>query len=162
MWLLVIQIIVFLSYVIGIVSRYGVLESISDSWYRLPLKYNALFTFFTWGLGIPMLLYGSDALFFSGVGLCFVGAATRFKMGDFYTTLIHFSGAVAGVLLPLLYFGFSYGIWWPFLLQLWGSVFIYAYDKIENSIWWIEILGFITVLSGLYLILPELDYVGIR
>ena len=57
MWLLVIQVIVFLSYVVGIVSRYGVLESISDSWYSLPLKYNGLFTLFTWGLGIPMLIY---------------------------------------------------------------------------------------------------------
>ena len=160
MWLLVIQVIVFLSYVVGIVSRYGVLESISDSWYSLPLKYNGLFTLFTWGLGIPMLMYGSVALFLSGAGLCFVGAATRFKLGYGYTTLVHFSGAVAGVLIPLLYFGFSYGIWWPFLLQFSGCIFIFAYDTITNPIWWVEILGFITVLSGLYLILPELNYVG--
>ena len=160
MELLIIQACVFLFYVIGIVERYGVLESISESWYKLPLAYKGLFTLFTWGLGIPMFFYGPLPLFLSGVGLVFVGTATRFKMKESYTRTIHFSGAVAGVLIPLLYFGICYDMWWLFHLQFWVSAVIYAHDRIENSIWWIEILGFITVMIGMYLILPEMYYVG--
>ena len=156
MELLLVQIIVFLSYVIGIVSKYGVLPSISDSWYSLPLGWKSLFTFFTWGIGIPMLLYGTLPLFISGAGLCFVGAATQFKMKESYTRLIHFAGAAVGIVTPLIYFLWSFNVGLPFAIQLVGSLIIWNSKEFNNKLWWVEILGFLMVVYGLFSIIPAM------
>ena len=156
MELLLVQVVVFLSYVIGIVSKYGVLPSISDSWYSLPLGWKSLFTFFTWGIGIPMLLYGTLPLFISGVGLCFVGAATQFKMKESYTRLIHFAGAAVGIVTPLIYFLLSFNVGLPFAIQLVGSVIIWNSEEFNNKLWWVEILGFLMVVYGLFSIIPAM------
>ena len=160
MELLLIQLFIFISYITFIVSTYGVLPSISESWYRLPLKLKGLFTLFTWGIGIPMLFYGNETMFLSGAGLCFVGAATQFKMTAAYTRLIHYAGAGVGIILPLLYFAFGYEVYAPILFQIISAVLIMAIPKIDNKLWWIEIVGFLTIACGIYWVLPEMYYVG--
>ena len=100
--LTIIQLVVFLLYVGFIIKRYGVLPSISDSWYVLPLSQQFLFTLFTWGLGIPMLLYGNIWFFLSGAGLSFVGAATAFKSKIGLTKEVHYGGALVGILGALI------------------------------------------------------------
>ena len=161
MELLLFQIFVFITYVSFIVSSYGVLPSISDSWYSLPVGRKGLFTFFTWGIGIPMLLYGTLPMFVSGIGLCFVGAATQFKMKESYTRLIHFAGAAVGIVTPLLYFLLSFNIGLPFAVQLVGSLIIWNSNEFKNKLWWVEILGFLMVVYGIYSVLPEMYYVGV-
>lgn len=161
MGLLLFQIFVFIAYVSFVVSSYGVLPSISDSWYSLPIGRKGLFTFFTWGIGIPMLLYGTLPMFVSGIGLCFVGAATQFKMKESYTRLIHFAGASVGIVTPLLYFYLSYNNPLPFAIQVGSTIIIMGTEGIKNKLWWIEIVGFLMVVYGIYSVLPEMYYVGV-
>ena len=159
-YLLVTQVIIFCAYVLYIVERFGVLDSISESWYRLGLSEKVLFTLFTWGIGIPMLLYGSESLFISGAGLCFVGAATQFKMKDTYTRLIHYAGAIIGLFLPLFFFSLSFNISAPLMVQIFGSLIIIFIEEIKHKLWWIEILGFMTVMVGMHYAIPLMESVG--
>jgi len=154
MELLIIQLLVFVSYVGYIVSKFGVLPSISDSWYSLPLSNKWLFTFFCWGIGIPMLLYGTLPLFFSGVGLSFVGAATQFKMMESYTKQVHFIGAGIGMSVPTLYF-LSFDVYFPLLMQIWfGLYYFTTHRDMKNVLWWFEIVSFISIMLGLFKTIP--------
>ena len=100
-------------------------------------------------------------MFISGIGLCFVGAATQFKMKESYTRLIHFAGAAVGIVTPLLYFYLSYNNPLPFAIQVGSTIIIMGTEGIENKLWWIEIVGFLMVVYGIYSILPEMYYVGV-
>ena len=155
MEILLIQFLVFVVYVGYIINQYGILPSISDSWYVLPRQHNFLFTLFTWGIGIPMLFYGNAPLFFAGAGLTFVGAATQFKMKRSYTKQVHFTGAAVGIIIPLLYLAISFGNWIPLAIQAVGTVVI-TQSKINNKLWWVEILAFICIMFGLYFNLHDI------
>ena len=146
--MIIIQITIFILYTTLIVYRYGILPSISESWYVLPRGQKFLFTLFTWGLGIPMLFYDSGALFLSGSALTFVGVATQFKTSISFTREVHYAGALIGVLVPLIYFGISSDNWMPLLVQVISTMIIIS-TRIQNKIWWTEIVAFFCVLSGL-------------
>ncbi len=142
------QLLVITLYLGLITKRYGVLPSISDSWYSLPLNQKFLFTLFTWGLGIPMLFYGNVWFFLSGAGLSFVGAATQFKSMIGLTKEVHYGGALVGILSALI------GIWveWDNLLPLiWFLFFALSIQLsyIKNKIWWQEIVAVVLILWGL-------------
>jgi len=144
----IIQSATFIVYVAFIIYRFGVLPSISESWYMLPRKFNFLFTLFTWGIGIPMLFYGNPFLFISGAALTFVGVATQFKTTQAFTKQVHYIGALIGVSVPLFYFGFSLNNWIPLNMQIVG-IMIIALTTTPNKIWWVEIVAFVCVLFGL-------------
>jgi hypothetical protein len=146
--MITIQITIFILYTTLIVYRYGILPSISESWYVLPLRQKFLFTLFTWGIGIPMLFYDSGALFLSGSALTFVGVATQFKTSISFTREVHYAGALIGVLVPLIYFGISSDNWIPLVIQVFATMFI-VLTKTQNKIWWTEIVAFVCVLIGL-------------
>lgn len=149
MTLTLIQLSVFALYVGMVIRNFGVLPSISESWYEWPQDKNMYFTFFTWGLGIPMMLYGSLWFFISGAGLVFVGTATRFKSKIVSTDKIHYMGAIVGIFSALI------GIWReldnvsPLLLFILGSVVIQT-SNMKNKLWWIEILAFMIIMLGLF------------
>ena len=159
MELLLFQIFVFISYVSFIVSSYGVLPSISDSWYSLPVGRKGLFTFFTWGIGIPMLLYGTLPMFISGIGLCFVGAATQFKMKESYTKYVHFTGAAVGIFLPVAFL-YTLGIWYPLLVLTMFGLYLLIFKNTPNKLWWFEVVSFLCIITGMYDALPLFYYVG--
>lgn len=146
--LLLIQFLCFVAYITFIVKRYGVLPSISDSWYHLPLNMKFLFTLFTWSIGVPMLLYGTTWFFMSGAGLCFVGAAPMFKMKQGLTDEVHFGGATLGIFGALLGIGFAFSSWFPLAVFILMSLLIII-RKVPNYLWWIEIVAFVTILAGL-------------
>jgi hypothetical protein len=146
--MIIIQAIVFIVYISFIVYRYGVLPSISESWYVLPKGQKFLFTLFTFGIGVPMLFYDSAVLFLAGSALTFVGAATEFKSTEWIKDEVHYTGAALGIILPLLYFGFNNGLWIPLIAQVVGTIII-TLTKTPNKIWWTEILAFVCVLFGL-------------
>ena len=100
-------------------------------------------------------------MFVSGIGLCFVGAATQFKMKESYTRLIHFTGATVGIVTPLLYFLLSFNVGLPFAIQFVSTAIIMYSDEFKNKLWWIEIVGFLMVVYGIYSVLPEMYYVGV-
>lgn len=75
-----ILILTFISYIWHIVKNYGILPSISESYYRLSDKQKKLFTFFCWGFAFPTIIIGNSFfLFLAGAGIAFVGAAAAFK-----------------------------------------------------------------------------------
>ena len=96
---LLIQFTVFLSYVGYIYSKFGILDSISESWYRLEI-YNQsyLFTLFCFAVGILMLFHGDNVFYFLACsGLCFTGTASAFKDKGSWTDIIHYTGAVVAI-----------------------------------------------------------------
>lgn len=147
--LILIQLLVFVAYTSFIVSRYGVIHSISQSWYELPLKWKSLFTFFTWGLGIPFLFYDHVLFFLAGAGLIFVGAATRFRTTIANTNRIHYMGALVGILSSLLALGVVYGSWVSLVIFIITSGVIFLLNR-SHYIFWVEIAAFVVIIISLF------------
>lgn len=155
MTLSVIQILIFVSYVTFIMIKFGILPSISESWYRLRDLggvWYSLFTWFCWGLGFTMFFqtnFTAPYLFFlSGAGLCFVGAATMFKLKDSLQPYIHSIGAFVGISAALIGLGVERHAWLPLVDFLILMIIIQIFvDK--NKIWWTEILAFLSIGLGL-------------
>jgi len=137
-----VMLVVFVSYVLFIWIKYGVQESISDSYYRLPNNYNFIFTLFCWGFAIPAILAGNTLLMFlAGSGIAFVGAAARFK--EIMTKQVHMIGAFCGVIFSQLSIFFDFKMWYINVVFIVGALIIILLKKqIKNYTWWIEILAF--------------------
>lgn len=137
---------VFVSYVSYIWAKYGVLKSISQSYYELPEKLRPLMTFFCWGFSIPAIILGSSGLMFlAGSGIAFVGAAAAFQ--EKMTKEVHMIGAGVGVGASQLAIILQYGMW-PISVAFFGlSILLLLFrNKINNKhIWWIEILAFLSI-----------------
>jgi hypothetical protein len=135
-------------------NKWKVLHSISDSWYILKKEEQheeILFTIFTYLLGIGTLLhyYIHPLFFFAGMGFFWVGTQTQFR-GESIKGTIHYGGAVLGIFLSL--FGLLLnGIWLPTLIMGIGIGGM-KYFKIPNFIWWVEILAFLTIIGGLWIL----------
>lgn len=152
MILTLIQATIFISYVTFLMIKFkGPLPSISESWYRLDGLYKSLFTWFCWGIGFLMLYQTNTTtpfFFLSGMGLCFVGAATMFRSFNKNATIIHFTGAVFGILFSLAGLYFERHTILPFVIFLFISSLLYLF-KIKNRTWWIEIAAFASIIYGL-------------
>ena len=138
---------VFISYILFITMKYGVLASISDSYYRLPTKYNYLFTLFCWGFAIPTMiigleLTGSFLMFLACAGICFVGAAAAFK--EDLTKSVHYSGALVGILCSQLSIALDFNMYYVNIIFLTIGILLLLFRSVinNNHIWWIEILAF--------------------
>lgn len=140
-----VQTAVFVIYITLIWARYGVLDSISASYYELPQKWNWLFTIFLWALGFTILFYGSVWFFFAGAFLCFAGTASQFK--ESLTSTVHYVGAVGGIVFATI------GIHNAFLsIMMIFGVFGLAVLDIKNLTWWTETLCFIMITIGCFLL----------
>jgi hypothetical protein len=152
MILTLIQGLIFVTYVIFIWIKFkGPLSSISESWYKLGEPLNVLFTLFCFSIGImmPFHIVGTVPIFFflSGAGLCFTGAAAMFK-DDNITSIVHMIGATICVIGGLLGIGVELGHWIPTIIFI-ISASLLRLLKVKNNIWWIEIVAFACILSGL-------------
>lgn len=137
------MLIVFTTYVGWIWSKYGVLKSISQSYYELPVKLQSLFTFFCWGFAIPAIILGSSGLMFlAGSGIAFVGAAAAFQ--ERMTHEVHMIGAVVGILASQLAIIFQYQMW-PIAAAVAGISLALVALKNPKKIWWIEIAAFLSI-----------------
>jgi hypothetical protein len=154
MILTTVQALIFVLYVGFLLYKFKKpLPSISDSWYELPKNWNNLFTLFTWSLGFCMIFQGTNEtplFFLSGTGLLFVGTATAFKWTGAHTNLVHYGGAVVGILGALVGLGVEFGLWWPLLSWVVVTMGL-KYIRIKNFTWWVEIVAFVTIVCGLYL-----------
>jgi hypothetical protein len=98
--LLVFSCIIFVSYVVLIWKRFGILPSISDSYYAFPGGAKTLFASFITCIAIPVIIVGNTPLmFFAGFFLAFVGCAPAFKLGEEKT--VHKIGAIGGISMGL-------------------------------------------------------------
>lgn len=152
--LLILVVLSFVGYISFIVNRYGVLPSISESYYKMKddnLFGGGLFTLFIWSLSLPLIIIGSTSLmFFAGAFLAFVGAATAFKDLKM-TRRVHNIGAIGGIgfgflsmIIDFQLFELTY-----FMVVLSLTLFLL---KTKNLIWWIEILAFILIIIGLFIV----------
>jgi len=135
-------------------NNWKVLHSVSDSWYILKQKEHheeILFTLFTYFLGIGLILqyYHSFLFFLGGMGLFWVGTQTQFR-GESIKGTIHYGGAVLAIVLSLIGLLLN-GVWIPLLICGVGTGVMYL-GKIKNFIWWVEMLAFLTIIWGLWIL----------
>lgn len=149
---------VFVAYVATIVSLYGILPSISDSYYALPKKWNFMFTLALWGFAIPAMIIGtpiSGLMFFACAGICFVGAAAAFHQK--LTKTVHIVGAATGMILSQIAIALPsvFDMWYVTAISVGLAALIYLFRKYINNthIFWIEIICFtaIGIAYGVYL-----------
>jgi hypothetical protein len=139
----------FISYVSWIWARYGVLKSISQSYYELPQNLQPLFTFFCWGFALPAIIVGSTGwMFLAGAGIGFVGAAAAFQ--EDMTHDVHMVGAGVGVGASQLAIFLNFGLW-PINIAFIsiGLLLLLFRKKIKTWMWWTEIAAFISICVAL-------------
>lgn len=141
---------VFVGYLSFILIKYGVLSSISDSWYVLPKKQQPLFTLFCWGFAMPALIIGVELtdnflMFLAGSGICFVGAAAAFK--ETLTKSVHYGGAYVGVVCSQISIAFDFHMYYVNIISIALALLVLVFRKKlnNNNIWWQEIIAFTAI-----------------
>jgi hypothetical protein len=141
---------VFTTYIVSIYLKYGVLKSISASYYKI--RHKSEFTLFMWSLAFTVIIVGSTGwMFLCGAGLAFVGAAAAFEE-EKTTRLVHMVGAVVGITAGFisLWLDFDMFAFIPIMIACSGSMyFITLIFKSNTFIWWVEILSFVLIFIGL-------------
>jgi len=138
-------------------NKWKVLHSISDSYYMLQRKERneeILFTLFTFFLGFGLLLqYIHHFLFFpAAMGLFWVGTQTQFRSTQSIKGTIHYVGALLAIVLSLLGLTLN-GVYIPLLIMLGGTPLIWVSREGKGDfIWWVEILAFLTIIWGLWIL----------
>lgn len=149
-----IQTISFIIYIAYVVLRYGVLSSISDSYYAIgDDKPNYLFILFLWSMGLPatFLYHYSIAFTICGMLLLIVGVTADFK--DKITGLMHGTAATVGISVALLGLVLNH-IYVPLILAIIASLLInWKKLRIQNTTWWVEVVCFIAIEIGLFIML---------
>ena len=135
-----------------IVRNFGILSSISESWYLLG-EYNKeyLFTLFSWSMGGLMLFYIKDDapyFFISATGFMFLGTASDFRSSAVHTNIIHYIGASLAIGGALFGIYFQYFLLFPLIFFLF-SIILLSLLPIKNKLWWIEMSAFIFIVVGL-------------
>jgi hypothetical protein len=143
------QITIFILYITLIVYKYGILESISASWYSLPKKWQPLFWLFATSIGFCMLPYTDyHSLFFlSGGGLVFVGTAAGFE-DEKMTNRVHYTGAVLGIGAAILGLYLFLNTLTPLYITLLFLITSIIFHR-THIIWWTEIGAFVGIVYGL-------------
>lgn len=151
-YLLTIQILLFILYIGYITRKFGVLYSISDSFYQFGRFRSPWFTLFSFALGFTTVgytVFTENVLFFlSGAGFVFLGAAASFREWN-VTRYVHYVGALVGVFLFLIAIGVEFGIWGSLVGFIYLTLVVLMTDS-SNKIWWIEIIAFLMIISGMY------------
>ena len=149
--LYILMLIIFLSYTSFIWIRYGVQQSISDSYYRLQQDgLGWIFTLFIVGFAYPAAIIASNVWITPAAFLIMlVGIARAFKASKLLHTL-HMIGAYGGVGLSMIGIWVSYGMWYLTVLFVIASLILIIF-KVKNRIWWIECLAFLIMCLALYL-----------
>ena len=152
-----IQITIFVSYITFLVIKFGVLPSISESWYQLRDLggvWYSLFSWFCFGLGFTMFFQTNGDVpylfFLSGAGLSMIGVLTMFKLKNDIQPYIHFVGCFISVVCGFFGIGIERHTWIPLIGFLIISTLLNFILK-KNKMWWWEILAFTSIILGLLL-----------
>lgn len=143
---------IFVTYVGFIWIKYGILPSISYSYYELPKKLKPLFTLFCWGFALPVAIIGITLAeesiwqflaFFASGGIMFVGTAPDFKSETGNDKIIHYVSALISVIFSQLYIAlvFPEMIYVPIIFLL-SSILLILFKRKVKEIWWIELFAF--------------------
>ena len=142
---------IFYIYVFYIWYNYGVLPSISDSWYVLPQNKKIFFTLYSWGLSFTVFLLTTTIfMYLSALGLLFVGAATAFK--NKFVNYIHTIGAIFSILFSQMSIYFDYNMAYVNIISISSILILFLTRKfVKNYLWWIEIIAFIAIIYSLFI-----------
>jgi hypothetical protein len=157
------QLIAFISFISYIIYRFGVIKSISNSYYLLEPNRRFLFTIFCWAIGFPLIFLEGRLFFLSAVGFIFTGVAADYKIPQLtYKYILHIHapqrtmvwwihhiGAGIGILFSFLGLWINFGHPELLIIFLISTLTIYLFN-INNKLWWIEIIAFILILFGLF------------
>lgn len=144
---------IFIAYALFVTIKFGVLPSISESWYKLQELggvWYSLFTWFCYSLGVTLFFQtnGETGLFFlAGAGLIIVGVATHFKLENDTEPIIHFLGAAICILSSFLGLIAERGCWIPLVVFIISAGLI-SLLRVKNTTWWIEIAAFVCIIGG--------------
>lgn len=140
---------IFTLYIIGVMLIYGVLPSISDSYYHIPEGYKLIFSIALIGFAFPIIMFDKKVLNFIAGGLiCFVAVSPEFKIK--YEGDIHYICAVGGVLFGMLSLWINYKGWRYVVGFILIAVVVIL--TIPNATWWVEVLAFYLIVISLMVI----------
>jgi len=138
---------VFFGYIALVWFKFGVLPSISDSYYYFKHR-PGLFFFAMFGTGFPVIVLAETSLlFFSGCFIVLVGTAGAFHRE--LTGKVHVIGAVGSIVLGMVSLWVDYGYWYisvGFTLLM----FLITFFRVNNHTWWIEILAYVCIVGVLW------------
>ena len=147
----------FVVYIVFIWSRFGILKSISESFYRLEeKKLGVLFTIFCFGLGfilmalVPIL---GKFMAVSATGALFVGAASRTKSK--MAKIVHWAASGLLILGATLSLVCTFNIWFPLGFAILSGL-VFVVKPIKNPIWWFELLQIANILFFMTIYLKSL------
>lgn len=140
---------VFVAYTSWVFIKFGLLPSISHSYYEHDEKF--LFRTFMFGIGIPFILMAiSWWLVLAGVLFCVCGLSPEFKgkelkdnkyEPDKFESFMHSLGAEGGIIASLVHVCIFYKDWHILVLMLIPTIYMMR-NKINNHTLWIELIAF--------------------
>lgn len=159
---IIIASIVFVTYVLYIYFKYGVLPSISHSSYvhKKPM----LFFSFMSALGISLAVFGyiQDDKWYNflptiaGVLFVICGCSPFFYRKTFsgdsnaFESKLHAIGATGGIVVMLAYLLIAYCSIWP-IVAVGIPTYIMMKKNVKNHTWWIEIIAFTAISIRLFM-----------
>ena len=157
MTLLIISAIIFITYIVTIIARFGIPESISDSFYLLEQKRKGsgiAFMFLCVAVTFTLCPYWLEVspdhirflVFLSGGGLLLTGAAHEFKG---FEREAHFVGATTCATASLLWLIFA-GLWVVPLACFVIFSTITLFNR-KNWLFWQELAAFTAVFLALFI-----------
>lgn len=148
LYLIILQLLLFISFPAYVVRKHGVQPSISDSFYAMDKS--PVFTLWLCIVGlsmiIPVYFTGNPWFFLSASALCFCGVAAEYQ--ERMTNAVHFIGAAGGVLGAMIGLALE-GVYWPAILFICTASGIASEATLKNRVWWIEVLAAGFILTGL-------------
>jgi len=143
---LILSFIVFTSYVMYIIVKFGWLWSISISWYYIKNKW--IFTIALWAFSVLLAIAGGTVLtFLAAVAICFAGAATDTKNLEMIER-VHVVGSAGGIVLGMAALMLDFGLWYFALTQLIFTILTMKCNM-KNHIFWIEIMAYYLIWIGI-------------
>ena len=149
-YIALVQLLLAAAYCFYIYKRYGVLYSISSSYYKLLGDNRSRdFVIFTWSVGLPMFLYyqyvwqAQLCFMLAGFFLCVVGIASAYK--ESFVDKIHNLGSVGAIVLGFAGIVFQ-DHWWGLIpLVAFIIASIYIWKKVDNKTWWVEVSALVYI-----------------
>jgi len=148
------QLLLAAGYCLFIFKKYGVLNSISASYYkRLEDNNSRDFVIFCWGLGLPMFLYqpvwqAQLCFMLAGFLLCIVGIASHYK--EKFVDKIHNVGSFGAIVLGFAGIVFQDHLWSiPTVVLFLVSCLLIIKKRVSNRTWWVEVAAIVCIFGRL-------------
>ncbi len=151
---LIVSFLIFVNYLLHVYKKFGILKSISASYYRVKNR----FRFFVWGITLPMFVFATNPF----KPMIFVGLVFVFSVGIFANfrkrniMYLHMIGASVGIALVILGLAIHEGIFILPVVMIIGSLIIYFATK--KYVYWIEVLAFLLCIIGFALTIDFTRY----